>query len=438
MKLYDENSIEQFGHLSLEPEETSNRCHATVIIEASIVDAIYRELSLAQQEHAQPAGFGNHPPLNYIQQEYHIHLAEQVKEFLFKFFVINFFYKELRTRKILLAQEPRLIDIEIDTQGNMHVMFEITICPNIVMQEWKYLPFKAPRRKRYKDLDRQVEFFLAEEDEHLKQHQDTTIAIDDWVYFDIILADSHNKILLEQHQEPFWLKIGNEEADHPFQDLFLGKTIGETFFTKHEALQDYFNEQATSLFNFFITIKDIVPNAFVCSNQIKKQFRIKTNKELHQKIIEIFSYRNDISLRRNTIEEAYLLLLSRNSFSLSHSLMLRHQDLLLEMMQNNPDYMVYKTQKNFKHYIEKLAEKQIRESLITEQIAYDENLAISDEDVKNYLNLLKRSRTREFIYFQPPTSKSQGQELPLPAEELKTTCLREKALNYILYHLTKK
>lgn len=94
-------------------------------------------------------------------------------------------------------------------------------------------------------------------------------------------------------------------------------------------------------------------------------------------------------------------------------------------------------QKDFKKYVRQLAEKQTREMLLLDQLAYDENIDVSNQDVKHYLNLIKRPRTKEFIYFDPPISKLRGQEILFPNQELKQACLREKTLNHMIYHLTK-
>lgn len=437
MKLSETLSTET-KEILLEAAPFSTLHHATMTIPASYVEAVYQQLAIAHQEQMHSYGFAhNRAPLTYVQKEYQVHLIEQVKEFLFKFFVINNLYKKIRASKLLVAGEPRLTGMEMMADGSMCVNFDLTILPSIAIQSWKYLPFKPPRRKRYKDLDRQVELFLQEEYERLKNFDEQKIEANDWLCIDIALADGNGSLLLNGHQEQFWIKIGTEEADTPLQELFSGKKVGDSFYTRHTALQEYFNEQAMSNFNFHVTIADTVPNAYVCGELLKKQFRIKTRKELHQKIIEIFSYRNDISLRHNMIEEAYQLLLQRNPFAIPHFLILRHQEQLLEKMQKNPDYVVYKMQKDFKEYIEKLSEKQLKETLLVLQLAYDEDLEATHEDIKQYLNLLKRQKTREFIYFQPPASKLYGQECPLATEELKYTCLREKALNHLLYHLTK-
>jgi FKBP-type peptidyl-prolyl cis-trans isomerase (trigger factor) len=411
----------------------------TISVPANIVQTIYQQALIAQQKNSQPYGLHQKvASLNYIEHTYHTHLTEQVNEFLFKFFVINILFNELRNKKIILAGDPRLTGIEIDENQNTLFHFIINVFSTIEPLEWKYFPFKAPKRKRYQDLDRQVETFI-EEEEHNKEsyHSTHCIQIDDWINFDVTLANDNKEPLLD-YNENLWLKLCNEEADTIFQELFLGKQIGDVIYTDNEGLREYFNEQTGSNFNFCVTIKDIVPHSYVCIEQLKKQFRIKTNKELHQKLVEVFSYRNDISQRKAMIDEACKLMLTKHAFQAPHFLILRQQEELLASVQSNPDYLVYKMQKDFKRSIEQLAERQVKETMLMDHIAYTERLEISHDDVKSYLNLTKRQRIREFIHFRLPETKVRGQEMPLITYELMNNCLREKTLNYIIFHLTKK
>jgi len=110
----------------------------------------------------------------------------------------------------------------------------------------------------------------------------------------------------------------------------------------------------------------------------------------------------------------------------------------LDLIQENPDYQVYKMQEDFMEKIKMLAVKQIKESIFALQLALHEELTVTHEDIKTYLNLTKRQRTREFIHFQLPSTKSQGQEFPLSQSVIVQYCLREKALNYAIYYLTKQ
>lgn len=430
-------SWSQFIHINTDNNPVMR--NITVTVPADIVKTVYQQALIAQQKNSQPYGLHQKvAPLNYIEHTYHAHLTEQVNEFLFKFFVINVLFNELRNKKIILAGDPRLTSIDSDANQNKQFHFSAAVFNSIDPLEWKYFPFKAPKRKRYKDLDRQVELFV-EEEEHNKESRcnHCCIQVDDWINFDITLANDNNEPLLD-YQENLWLKLCSEEADTVFQDLFVGKQVGDVIYTYNEGLQEYFNEQAGSNFNFCVTIRDIVPHSYVCIEQLKKQFRIKTNKELHQKLVEVFSYRNDISQRKAMIDEACKLMITKHAFQAPHFLILRQEEELLSAVQTNPDYLVYKMQKDFKRNIEQLAERQVKETILMDHIAYTERLEISQEDVKSYLNLTKRQRTREFLHFRLPETKVRGQEMPLVTHELMNNCLREKTLNYIIFHLTKK
>jgi FKBP-type peptidyl-prolyl cis-trans isomerase (trigger factor) len=155
-------------------------------------------------------------------------------------------------------------------------------------------------------------------------------------------------------------------------------------------------------------------------------------------MIEAFSYRQDISQRHAMVEEAIRVLLSKHKFSIPNHLILRQQKKILERIQHNPDYHVYRAEKDFQNYVRNLAEKLVAESIFIDKLAYIENITVNDEDIKGYLNLTNRHRMKEFIYFDIPSFTIQGQQAPIPAEELKRICLREKTINYVIYHLTKK
>ena len=114
---------------------------------------------------------------------------------------------------------------------------------------------------------------------------------------------------------------------------------------------------------------------------------------------------------------------------------MRHQQYLLDELQNNADYPVYKVEKQFDSYIKQLAEKQVKEFILMDQIAYKENIVCNNDDLALYLNLTQRPRTKEFIYFQHPALKANSLEYPISSQELSLSCLREKTLNHIVHHL---
>lgn len=413
--------------------------YATVSVPEAYVKKLYSQASFAQQSGTHTRGFSRGTtPLAYIEKNFQPHLLEHIKEFFFKYFVIGALYEQVAQRKILLAGEPRLTDVVIKPNQNAYYSFSLSLSEPVPLQGWKRLPFKAPKRKNYKDLDRQVKNFLKEEQKFQKNHITETIQPGDWVNFAITLLDDNEISLFDDKCEQLWVRIGTEEADNPFQNLFVGKKRGDSFTTKESCIQDYFSSHVDTHYPFKITILDSTPSAYFGIDHFKRHFRVRNNQELHQKLIEVFSYRNDISQRRATAEETLKLLLSRHVFEVPNHLILRQQKEILDSIHDNPDYQVYRMQNDFNDKVKRLAIKQVKEVIFMHQLACYENLSIETEDIKGYLNLTIRPRTKEFIYFEPPTTKILGQEVPISSALLGQCCLREKTLNHAIYYLTKQ
>lgn len=412
--------------------------HATVVIPADMIEILYNETALSQVDAAHTTGFNKgQVPIEYIKINFREKLIDHLKELLFKYVVISALYKNIRTKKIMMAGYPRLIDISLAPEMDARFSFELTLYSDLPHFDWKFLPFKAPKRKNYKDLDRQVMSFMREEKANLDSCTVDGLATGDWVNFDLTFVTKDHQPLLGHFTENFWFHIGHEETESTLREIFIGKHVGDSLFTSGQGIQEYFSDQIDTHYTFNIKITDTLKHSYVCMDQLKRHFRIKTNKELHKKLIEIFSYRNDLSQRRATVEAALQLVLSRHRFDVPNYLVLRQKQMLLDILKETPDYNVYRVQKDFRHRINQLAEKQTKESILMDKLAYQENVNISHQDVKNYLNLTLRSRTKEFIYFDLPAFKVQGQEVPIPTEEIKRTCLREKTINYLIHHLTK-
>lgn len=424
---------------SIESFQNSTLCHATVTIPAAFVDMIYHEAALSQQKSVHTSGFNRgEVPLPYIKEHLKENLAEHLKEFFLHYCVINFLHEKMREQKLMVAGDPRLKDIFLTPNHDALFRFEFTLFSELAMYEWRYLPFKAPKRKNYKDLDRQVEAFVKEEKEKCELYtNNNTIQTGDVVNFTIEITSHDGIPLLSGLKQNFWFRLGEEEIESPLREIFLHKKTGERFSTSNKDLQAFFSNQFETNYNFCIEIVDTLPYVFFCFEQFKKQFRLKTNKEMHQKLIEVFSYRNDISQRHAMVEEALKLLLSKHRFPVPNHLVLRHQKILIESMQQNPDYHVYRIQKDFQARIRQLAEKQVREAIFIDQLAYHENIPISETDIKWYYNLTNRQRMKEFIYFALPSFKIQGQEVPVASETIKRFALREKTINFVIYHLIK-
>lgn len=415
-----------------------NVCFGTVVIPSSIVQEFYNLAAQHQQKSLSIPGFEKgQAPLGFIKKNYRENLIVHTQELLFKFYVINFLYQEIRQQQLIVAGEPRLVEVSMLPESEATFSFELTLITDQLIQEWKHFPFNAPKRKRYKDLDKQVKTFIDSEKEAELSQSHETIQFSDWVYFSIIIIDTNKRPLADHLPQYFWFHIGKEDTESTLRNIFLERRVGDRYTTENSALQEYFSTQLDSHYLFSITIVNKVSAAFINFESVKRHFRLKTNKTLHQKLIEVFSYRNDLSQRRAIAQDALATLLEKHPVNPPLQMVLRKQEDIIKGIKESADYNVYRTQKSFERYLFSLAEKQCREEIIIDHIAAHENIAITHNDVYDYLNLYKRQRTKEFIYFKIPAFTLQNQEIPASSEEIMRHCLREKALNYIIYHLTK-
>lgn len=418
---------------------SQNFCNIVVSVAPEIVCSAYDAAIKAQAKMFRPYGFHNEStPYEYVRQNFEKNTNTHVQEFLFKHFVLAFLYRQIRESKINIAGEPRISEVQIENGKEAKFIFDISLFPKIEFQNWKYYAFRAPKRKNYKDLDRQAIDFIKQEKLNKKEFDENKVNTGDWVSFDIWIVDEEKNPIFGKYKENLWLKIGDEEVDREAQSLFLARSIGDVFYTNGETIQSYFGENMGSNYVFGIKIASIISKKYFCLEQFKKHFRLKTKKELVNQLIEIFSYRNDISQRQATVDEAFKLMFSKYDLKVPHYLVLRQQTKVLSNIQRNPDYHVYKTQKNFEENIKNLSEKQIKEIILIDQLVNREKIKVTDEDIANYLNLTKRQRTKDFIYFKIPETTIDCQEMPISSELIAQQSLREKALNFIIYNFTRK
>lgn len=418
---------------------TKNTGQATITVHQDVV-AILIDIALKdQQKILRPSGIDQQNITNsFIKENYTNSILKHLKEFLLKFCVIDFLYQQLEKNKIPFGGNPSLQNCSLMYNSNAQYVFDLYLTEQIAIGEWKLFPFKSPKRKNYKDLDKQVEYFILEEAVNAEKSITDTVCLHDWILFSLTPLTQEEQPLTKSLTTLYWFKMADEEIDSPLKELFLGKKVHSTMVTHNQGLQNFLSNSLVSDYGFRVTILAIVPHQYVCFNQFKSFFKVKTQKDLHKKLIELFSYRNDISQRRATVEEALKLLMNKHIFSIPEQLVAIQKHEILSSIKQIPDYNVYKRQADFNTRVHELAVKQAHEMVLIDQIAYHEGITVSLQDMKGYLNLTKRPRLRDFLYFDLPKTELDGQQVPISVQQLKKYCAREKTINYIIYHLTKK
>lgn len=408
----------------------------TINVSRDYVEILYQEAVNAQKEITETYGFNKgETPTAYIEQNFLPPIIDHITQLLFNHCISRYLVHSLAEHKITTIGDPILETINVSPQKEAQFSFTIYEGNPYQHREWRQLMLKAPGRKNYKDIDRHVESFI--EEEEVRAQTLDVAHLGDIICFDLVFLKKDGTPLLPNYTNTLWMKLTNEEVDHALQSLFEGKKKGETFVISSSPLHEYITTEPYS-YAYQITIKDIIFNNCFSFEDFKKHFRLKTNKEMRHKLIEVFSFRNDVSQRRETVEAAMRLLTRFHPEDIPNHLIDTRQKMLFDQVHANPDYQVYRTKPNFKETLRALAEKQLRETSLIDAIGYQEGIHVTAEDIACYLNLAKRSRTKEFVYFNAPLNKLKDPGGIVEQEFLERYCLREKTLNYVINHLTNR
>jgi FKBP-type peptidyl-prolyl cis-trans isomerase (trigger factor) len=418
---------------------TPGVCKCHVIVPQAFIQQFFKHAAQVKQLDSDSQGFKKGGvPLDYIQVHYKKNILSHMQEIFLKHFVIDALLEYIQKSKILIVGQLKLTDIKMDTDQDAVYTFEGILPKEVYIQRWKNLPFKATQRKKYRDIDNQVKSFLEEEEGRQLIYQiENSIQVNDWVCFDTWIIDIDKKPLFHNKKSHLWLKIGDEEPDLIFQELFLNKRINDVIITDNQSLRQFFCSSFDAPYTYAIEIKDRLPYKYFSVEYLKHHFKLKTKKDLHNKLIEIFSYSADVSQSRSIADMALNTIIKRNNILVPPSSVLAQKEQIIQELQRKPDYTLYKMKPDFDDSITSLAKKQLYEIVAADYIAYTENLTVNHLDIKAYFNLMQRTRTKEFLYFNPPETQIDGQEFPITVESIKKACLREKALNHIIHHLTR-
>lgn len=415
---------------------TPFEAYAHIKVAPSLVDYIYQSTVERCASEIHLAGFKpGSAPVGYVERHYHAAIMTYLRDFLDSFCAEVFLREQLREKQLVMAGAPKCIASFVELHKPASFEFTITIIPIAVSTQWKHAHFRAPARKNYRDLDNQVTAFLAEEHSAtIALADDRSIAQHDWVGF---LATPCGKKVPLCDPMLLWMHIGSEDPDLEARELFVNKTASTTFFSEASLLQGYFRSFHDRQYSFELLVKHHAQARNFNIDRFKQYFKLKSDKELHRKLVEVFSFRQDISLRRETAEAALRVALRYHPFHVPFQFVQQEAELLLENICSNPDYYVYKSSPDFREKVQLLAQKRVKEAALMDAVAYAENITVQEQDILDYFNLLKRPRTKEFVYFTLPETRVQERETPLPHDTVAQICLREKTLNHIIQLLVR-
>jgi hypothetical protein len=108
-------------------------------------------------------------PLDYLRLSLNEEITRKLRDLLIKHVVISKLSKHLQANKIVGCNYPRLTTVTTPVDGPWSFDFDLSLAHEIELKEWRNFSFKQPKRKKYKDLDKQVVNFLEHEIAEVKR-----------------------------------------------------------------------------------------------------------------------------------------------------------------------------------------------------------------------------------------------------------------------------
>jgi FKBP-type peptidyl-prolyl cis-trans isomerase (trigger factor) len=418
-------------------QRSSHLLRITIEVEESLANVVFTQ-TIEYFKNSSLGGLDlKRAPYEYVQEMYTEEIFGHTKDYFLHYVAIDFLMNEIIARKITLVNYPRFVAVDVSPEKKISYHFDVSVADALELKEWKHFAFRSPKRKRYKDLDKQVCAFVESRHNQSRRLNYTLVEEDDWILFETTLLDCNFKPVHGNCRSSFWIKLGRQELSDSLSCQFINKSIGDCFQTSTFSGCAPSHQSGDCSYTFLVTIKAIIKSGHTSLDVLKATFRLKNKTDVHNKLMEIFSYRNDVSQRQAIIEEVFHLLLSKHRFEVPKHLILRREEDIIGNLSRQPDYHVYKSQEDFQTSVEMLAEKQLKEEIIIDQIAYNENIKADLKDIINYLYLLNSKRLKEFIYFKPILERIEETSNPINTSTITQAVMREKTLNFIIHSLTK-
>lgn len=410
----------------------------SIVIPKDIVKKFYDFLIKEKQKEIIVIGFekGN-VPIKYLKEHFKNIFEKTISETFFSIYVYKEIIKNIRNKGLfvnLLNIKPH---IEIDlTENLLSYSYELPFY-EIIKESVSYIKkIKIPIRKKYKDLDKQAETMIQIEEKNSKKIEAQKINYYDWIKINVSIFDTNeNKEVIPDYNVNLWIRISPENIDREIQSLFIGKSKNDSFISNVKCIQQFICPHSFTKYNFLIKIEDHVSNIFFSFDNFKNFFECKDNNDLKDKIIEIFSSRNDISIYRGTCQLLFKSLFDIYKFKISETIIKNFEENILKNIVHNPDYLIYQSDKSFYKNINILACQNTREIILIDYLSFIDKINIKNEDIAWYMNTLQRNRLKDFLYFDNSFLRYQQKETPILHEVIEHIVYREKTLQKRVYNL---
>jgi len=373
-------------------------------------------------------------PVSYTQHYFAQEIEKETEQFLLNHFVEEDAQSYLEENKINIINWPRLAAIEGNATKGYTFTLALSLAPQLALNSWKSQTFTSPKRKNYTDLDIQVESFMSSFSGEDKPN-DQISSPGDWVRFSAHFRPTRDATIVHSPSQ-YWLRLADASLTTPALRNFFSCKTGSTFSIPAQALSSLQPHVDMGDYSFDIHIEQVVKTNSLTIAQVRNSLSVTDHETLHNKLIEIFSFRNDISLRKAIVEELFYALFNTFRFEVAPHAITRRKELLHFLVQQNPDSSVYTKQKHFPEHMTLLAETKLKEEALIDAIAREEGITVDPLDISHYLSLASNEKLKEFLYFSPLTDDVLSANQPCGEYVLAQTVRREKTLNHLIRQLS--
>lgn len=376
-------------------------------------------------------------PEAYIKEHFKKSLLSHIEKIFFCFYAQDLFVKNFSGQGIYV---PRVFSFDAELNLNTFFLeFKYQYTSHLSDSERTGLDdgkkIKFPERKKYKDLDRQALLTFAQEKKNKENADISCISEGDWIAVRVTLGDEKGKIIDERLTAKLWIYVTAEAIDREIRMTFVGKKKGDKLVSAPFFLAELLSTDFLSHF-FLIVIEDHISHLCFDFDLLGDTYGYTPEGVIH-KMIEIFSLRNDISLKKEKSQLVLKHFLEKIKISLDKEIILEHEYMIKNRIVKNADYLLYQSDANFLGNIKKLACRQAMEKILIDYLIHKYKIKPEEAVVHVYVNILQRHRLKDFLYFDTANLYDNTMKfVPIFDHVMKQMALRERAIEYLIDKLT--
>jgi len=343
----------------------------------------------------------------------------------------------LKETELNIVGRPEIEPPVADGKGPYKYDATVEIEPEIETVDFKGLTLKKNLYEvSAEEMDAQLKMLQKNLAQQKTLEEDRPAREGDFVLLDYEGFKDDKPFAETQKTENFTLKIGDGPILKEFDEQLIGMSAGETREVKVHFPEDYFNNKVAGLeitFNVKLNgIREVVLPA-IDDEFAKDLGQYETLKQLKDEIRNNLIKGYEKRSEQEVQEQVFTALLEKVDFEVPDSLINFELEGIIEEVERTLTYHGLSleernlTKENLAEKYRDTAEKQVRRRLILKKLVEQENLTLSDEDLKNGYKDMSEAFNRPVEEIKK-FYEQKGSNI----EVFKTSLLEKKALKLII------